>query len=322
MGSKTRSCDGVSTPKGWGESGQAKPRHPNIAVGPPELVDWSAMPVLLAFCSAVVYGVGDWFGGRASRRQPSMVVAVVGQAVSLVLVVVAVVVMGTATPDSATWAWGAFGGIVGALGIAGLYHGFAHGDISVVAPVSAVVGVVLPVVVGLALGERPSTLAFVGIGLAVVAVALVSGALGTHQHNTPPRIVALAVGVGACFGLLFVAFDRTDPDSGLWPLVAARLASVPLLVVLIAMTRSRVVRDRESLSIAVAAGVFDMGANVLYLAAVRAGMLSIVSVVASLYPASTVALAFGIDKERLGKWQAVGLGVAALALVLVSLSRQ
>jgi len=94
------------------------------------------------------------------------------------------------------------------------------------------------------------------------------------------------------------------------------------LVVLIAMTRSRVVRDRESLSIAVAAGVFDMGANVLYLAAVRAGMLSIVSVVASLYPASTVALAFGIDKERLGKWQAVGLGVAALALVLVSLSRQ
>ena len=149
------------------------------------------MPVLLAFCSAVVYGVGDWFGGRASRRQPSMVVAAVGQAVSLVLVVVAVVVMGTARPDSATWVWGAFGGIVGALGIAGLYHGFAHGDISVVAPVSAVVGVVLPVVVGLALGERPSPLAFVGIGLAVVAVALVSGALGTHQHNTPPRNRAL-----------------------------------------------------------------------------------------------------------------------------------
>ena len=308
---------------GVGSAGEAE--HPfadEVRPDGPRLVDWSAMPVLLAFCSAVVYGVGDWFGGRASRRQPSMVVAAVGQAVSLVLVVVAVVVMGPARPDSATWAWGAFGGIVGALGIAGLYHGFAHGDISVVAPVSAVVGVVLPVVVGLALGERPSPLAFVGIGLAVVAVALVSGALGTHKHNTPPRIVALAVGVGACFGLLFVAFDRTDPDSGLWPLVAARLASVPLLVVLIAMTRSRVVRDRESLSIAVAAGVFDMGANVLYLAAVRAGMLSIVSVVASLYPASTVALAFGIDKERLGKWQAVGLGVAALALVLVSLSRQ
>ncbi len=227
---------------GVGSAGEAE--HPfadEVRHAGLEVVDWSAMPVVLAFCSAMVYGVGDWFGGRASRRQPSLVVAAVGQAVSLVFVVVVVAVMGTAVPDAATWGWGAFGGVVGALGIAGLYHGFAHGDISVVAPVSAVVGVVLPVVVGLALGERPSPLALVGIGLAVVAVALVSGALGTHQHNTPPRIVALAVGVGACFGLLFVAFDRTDPDSGLWPLVAARLASVPLLVVLIAVTRSRVV---------------------------------------------------------------------------------
>ena len=177
-------------------------------------------------------------------------------------------------------------------------------------------------VVGLGLGERPSALALVGIVIAVTAVALVSGAIGTHQHSTPPRIVALAVGVGACFGLLFVALDRTDPDSGMWPLVIARLASVPMLLGLAGLTGARPVRQRVSLQLAVVAGIFDMGANVLYLLAVRGGMLAIVAVVASLYPASTVALAFSIDKERLTRWQAVGLGAAALALVLVSLSRQ
>ena len=284
-------------------------------------LDWSAVPVVLALCSAVVYGVGDWLGGRASRVQHSLVVAAVGQAISLVLVVVAVAVMGTPVPGAATWWWGAVGGVFGALGIAGLYHGFAHGDITVVAPVSAVVGAVLPVVVGLASGERPSPLALVGIVVAAAAIALGSGALGTHQHNTPPRIVALAVGVGACFGLLFVALDRTDADSGMWPLVAARLASVPLLVGLVLVTGERVVRHRPSLLTAVTAGVFDMGANVLYLEAVRSGLLSVVSVIASLYPASTVALAAVVDKERIGRWQAIGLAAAGVALVLVSVTR-
>ena len=279
------------------------------------------MPVLLAFGSALVYGVGDYFGGRASRRQPSIAVATIGQVVSMGLVVTAVLLMGTAAPDAATWWWSAGGGIVGALGIAGLYHAFAHGEVSVVAPTSAVVGAALPAVVGLSLGERPSALALFGIVVAVAAIALVSGALGQHQHNTPPRIVALAVAVGACFGLLFVAFDRTDPDSGMWPLLIARFASVPLLLVVGSLARVRPVRDRSSLQLSVVSGVFDMGANVLYLLAVRGGMLAVVSAVASLYPATTVALAFGFDKERVTKWQGVGLVAAAAALVLVSVSR-
>jgi drug/metabolite transporter (DMT)-like permease len=280
------------------------------------------MPVFLALCSAVVYGVGDWMGGRAARRQSSLIVALAGQAMSLVLIGIAVAVMGTPAPDAATWAWGAVGGVVGALGIAGLYHALANGDVTVVAPLTAVVGATVPVGVAIATGERPSALALVGIVIAGAAIALVSGAFGTHEHNTRPKIVALAVGVGACFGLLFVALERTDENSGLWPLVAARFASVPLLLVLVLLTRARIVRHRPSLLIALAAGVFDMAANVFYLAAVRTGLLSIVAVVASLYPASTVALAYVVDKERVSKWQAVGLGAAAVALVLVTLSRQ
>ena len=280
------------------------------------------MPVLLALCSAVVYGVGDWMGGRASRQQRSLVVATMGQAMSLVLIGIVVAIAGTPAPDAATWMWGAVGGVVGSLGIAGLYHALANGDVTVVAPLSAVVGAVVPVVIAIATGERPSALALAGMVIAAAAIALVSGALGTHEHNTSRRIVALSVLVGVCFGLLFVALERADEDSGLWPLVAARFASVPLLLALVLVTRSRVARHRASLLFAVAAGIFDMSANVFYLAAVRTGLLSVVAVVASLYPASTVALAYVVDKERVSKWQAVGLGAAAVALVMVTLSRQ
>ena len=164
-------------------------------------------------------------------------------------------------------------------------------------------------------------LALIGIVVAITAVALVSGALGQHQHNTPPRIVALSVAVGVCFGLLYVAFDRTDPDSGMWPLLIARFASIPMLLIIGAFGRVRPIRHRASLQLSVVSGVFDMGANVLFLLAVRGGMLAIVSAVAALYPATTVAMAFGIDKERVTRWQATGLGAAAAALVLVSVSR-
>lgn len=280
------------------------------------------MPVVLALFSAVVYGVGDWLGGRASRVQASLVVAALGQTISLFLVGAVVLVAGTPAPGAPTWWWAAGAGIVGSLGIVGLYHGFAHGDVTVVAPVSAVVGAAVPAVVGIAMGERPGALALVGIVVAVGAVALVSGAFGTHQHNTPPRIVLLAVAVGACFGLLFVGLDRTDTHSGMWPLVIARFASVPFLLLVTAGARVRPVAHRGSLGIAAAAGVFDMGANLLYLVAVRGGMMSIVAVVASLYPASTVVLAMSVDHEKVSRWQIIGMGAAAVALVLVSLSRQ
>ena len=265
--------------------------------------------------------MGDYFGGRASRTQPSVAVTAIGQIVSLLLVGAAVLVMGTEMPSAATWWWSAGGGMLGALGITGLYHGFAHGDVSIVAPTSAVMGAALPVVVGLSLGERPTVLALVGIVIAVAAVALVSGAIGQHQHNTPPRIIVLAVAVGVCFGLLYVAFGQTDPDSGMWPLLIARFASVPMLLIIGASAHLRPARDRSSLQLSVVSGVFDMGANALYLLAVRGGMLSVVSAVAALYPATTVALAFGIDKERVTRWQGIGLVAAAAALVLVSVSR-
>lgn len=279
------------------------------------------MPIVLAAFAAIVYGTGDWFGGRASRIQRSAVVALLGQLVSAALAGLLVLASGDAFPGSSTIRWALAGGVAGGLGVAGLYHALSRGDVAVVAPVTAVTGAALPVIVGVTTGERPSVVGIVGIAVALLAVAVVSGALGTHHHSTTASIVALSVLVGACFGLLFVALDRTDPESGMWPLFVVRWTSVPCLVLLVLAGRQGVVRDRPSVLLGVVAGVFDQLANLLYLEAVRRGLISIVVVVTSLYPAATVLLAFAVDRERIGRWQMAGLGLAAVALVLVSLGR-
>ena len=279
------------------------------------------MAILLALTSAAVYGVADYCGGRASRVYASAVVTLVGQAVSMVLIVAAVLLVGTPFPRDSTMAWGMAGGAAGAIGLVSLYHAFANGAMTVVAPLSAVVGAVLPVVVGLVDGERPEPVAYVGIVLAVGAVALVSGAIGERDRPTPAPIIGFALLAGTGFGMLFVALDRTDPDSGLWPLVGVRAASVPILLVICLVIRARPGRHRGPLLLAVLAGFLDMFANLTYLEAVRGGLLSVVAVVSSLYPASTVLLAFALDRERVNRWQGVGMGVAVVALVLVTLGR-
>jgi drug/metabolite transporter (DMT)-like permease len=279
------------------------------------------MSILLALSSALIYGVGDYCGGRASRFHPSAIVTVVGQSVSLVLITAAVLLVGTPMPSMSTMVWGAGAGVAGAVGLASLYYAFANGSMSVVAPIAGVVGAVLPVVVGIATGERPQGIAYVGIALAIAAVALVSGAIGEHERPTSHRVMGFAVFAGVGFGVLFVALDQTDDASGLWPLLAARLSSVPLLVLIVAVTGARVGAQRKQLRLAVVAGGLDMAANVLYLEAVRGGLLSLVAVVSSMYPASTVMLAFVIDRERVNRWQALGMGLAAGSLVLVTLGR-
>jgi drug/metabolite transporter (DMT)-like permease len=190
---------------------------------------------------------------------------------------------------------------------------------TVVAPTTAVVSAVLPVIVGLALGERPSGVALVGIVIACLAVALVSGAIGTRHGETKFSTVVLAVAAGVGFGFIFIAFARTAGDSGMWPLLAARVASLPVVAVIVGATRPALGGLRSVIWIVVASGVLDMAANLFYLEASHRGLLSIVAVIASMYPVSTVLLAFGLDHERVSRTQAAGLACAVTALALVSL---
>jgi drug/metabolite transporter (DMT)-like permease len=275
--------------------------------------------ILLAALCAVTYGVADYCGGRASRSVSSTIVTLIGQATSLVLVVIVVIVVGTPVAAAHDLWWGAAGGATGALALIAFYRALSDGAMTVVAPTTAVVSALLPVLVGLWLGERPSGTALVGMVVACLAVALVSGAIGTRHKHTGPATVMLAVAAGVGFGFIFIALARTDAGSGLWPLVAARAASLPVVATVIVAARPGRGAIRSVLWLVVASGVLDMAANWFYLEASHRGLLSIVAVIASMYPVSTVCLAFGLDHERVSRSQAVGLACAATALALVSL---
>jgi drug/metabolite transporter (DMT)-like permease len=277
------------------------------------------MAVLLALCSATTFGVGDFFGGLASKRVAATAVLLwshVGGV--LLLLATTVVVSGEATGHDV--GLGAVGGVVGALGVALLYQALAIGPMSAVAPVTALLAAAVPVAFGFAQGERPAATMLVGMVAACVAIVLVSAEGGGGFRPSDLRGVGLALGAGLCFGVFFVILSYTSDASGVWPLVGARLTSATLVGVL-ALTR-RVdgafpVSGARLLTLG--AGTLDVVANVLYLLAIREGLLSIVSVLTSLYPVSTVLLARVVLGERYARLQRIGIVIALPAAILMAL---
>jgi drug/metabolite transporter (DMT)-like permease len=277
--------------------------------------------VLLALVSAITYGVGDYCGGRATRTSSAVRVTLAAECTTFVAVAAVLLVTRDAPPGATDLLWGTLAGVAGVIGVLALYHALANAAMTVVAPVTAVVAVVIPVAVGLAEGERPGPWALVGVVVAVASIALVSGAIGVAHAPPPRRMIVVAIVSGIGFGALFVFLDRTSSDSGLWPVFAARWIAIPVLVVVALARADGRVLTPTTRSLAIAVGLLTTCANAAFLAATRRGLLSVVSVVVSLYPASTVLLATVIDGERLRRPQVVGLVLAGGALVLVTLGR-
>jgi drug/metabolite transporter (DMT)-like permease len=274
--------------------------------------------IVLALISAIVYGVSDYCGGRAARSAPLLGVVLLTQAASATVTAIVVLVSADPFPGGADVAWSMSAGLMSVTAVGAFYFALANGAMTVVAPVTAVVSAVVPVVVGVALGERPSVLAMFGVAAAIVAVALISGVGGRADRPTGRAIVALAVVAGTGFGLLFVFLDRTSDESGFWPLLIGQLTTLPLVLAAVAATRLDVRSVGRAGRLAVGAGVLAVVANVSYLLATREGLLSLVAVITSMYPATTVVLATELDHERLTRLQAVGLGLAVAALGTVA----
>jgi drug/metabolite transporter (DMT)-like permease len=277
--------------------------------------------VLLALFSAVVYGVSDYGGGRATKSSAAVTVTLAAECTTFVALSIVMVVLDDPFPARADVLWGLAAGLASCSAVIALYHALANGAMTVVAPVTAVVAAVIPVAFGLATGERPGAIAIVGAVVAITAIALISGAVGVPHVPTRRAILGIALIAGAGFGLLFVFLDRTSDDSGLWPVYAARWIAIPTLLVAHWVRRDRRPLTRTTGGLAVMVGVLTTAANASFLAATRRGLLSVVAVVVSMYPASTVLLATVLDGERVRRPQAVGLGLAGLALVLVTISR-
>lgn len=285
------------------------------------------MGVLIAAISALLYGSADFMGGLASRSDRALAVTVWSQFVGLITILAVAVIVGASEVAGSDLGWGAVGGMCGGVGLLLFYGALAQGAMALVAPITAVCSAVVPVVFGVATGDRPSWLAVVGLVCAFPAIVLV--ARGTDDGSASrlsPRLVAQSLAAGSMFGLFFVAFSYPGDDAGFFPAVAARVASVTLLGLTTAITVARGV-DRSEFAIApgsrwmvIGTGVFDVSANAAFLVATRYGMLSLVSVVSAMYPATTVALARAALHERLVPAQIAGMVLAAAAVGLVAAS--
>lgn len=277
---------------------------------------------MLAAVSGLIWGVGDFAGGKATQQANALRVAFLSKVAALPLL--AIYLIATYAPlVPASLAWGALAGASGMIGLVVFYRALSVGAMTVVAPVTAVTSAAIPVFVGLARGEQPTRWQLIGVGCALVAIALISLVRGRPGEVSivTPRLVAAAVGAGIGFATFFVFIDvagETAGNASLWPIVASQCAAILLSGVVIAVRRPGGRPTGVSLRWTLLAGPFDVTANVIYLIATRNGPLSVLAPLAALYPVSTVILALAVDRERLRPVQVVGLLLAVLTLVLVN----
>ena len=281
----------------------------------------------LALTASVLYGAGDFLAGMAARRTSLPAVIAVSQFVGLGLALVAAPLLGASQVSAADIGWGAFAGVTNLAGCFLLFGALARGSMSVVAPITAVCAIALPVFAGWVLGEQIAMLRLVGIGLALVAVVLIGleGPDGedptTARRATSPTILLMALGAGIAIAAFYICLQQTSPSAGLWPLAVTRAVSGAAVAVLwlLALRRGRSsVPPARVMLLALASGSLDLAANAFYLLAVRQGELGIVATLTSLYPASTVLLAWLVLGEPIRRIQAAGLGTAAAAVLLIT----
>jgi len=278
------------------------------------------MEIALGALVALAYGSGDFLGGISTKRLPTVTVLLVSQSFGLAAAVVLVVALRDAPPPAHIFVLSAAAGVVAVMALGLLFRGLALGRMSIVAPLSAIGGGVLPVVWGLLRGERPSALALAGVGVALVAAAIVGrGAEHDPAVTISPRLeLALGAGAGVGFGVVFILLAESSSGSGMWPVFIARCASVPVLAVAAVVLVHSPRMARADIAPVAGAGLCDVGANALVVLAVRRGLLSLVAPVASLYPATTVVLARFVLHERIGRQRAGGLALGLVGLALIA----
>ncbi len=298
------------------------------------------MSVVFAVLCALVWGTADYLGGKASRRAESSVVTLFGQGAGLLAALLVIPIVGDRVPPPADWGYGFLAGAFGAVALLCLYRALATGAMTVVAPIAGVTSAIVPAVWGLAAGDRPSSLALAGLGVAVVSIALVSwgGARSANpgEQHTPVSVRVLALVAGLGFGSLSVALSYTSGEGGLWAVVAMKCVSLPLTAFVVWRTvRSSTSRSAVGVGVGVGArlpwrlggavlvlalvgGTLDTSGDTLLLFSAKDGLLSVAGVIAAMYPAATVTLALLRDRERVPVLQTTGLGLAVAALVLVA----
>ena len=276
------------------------------------------MTALVALSAAIMVGSADFLFGVAARRSGPLSVPLGGQLFGLVVLAAFLVLVDAPEVHLEDLAWGAMAGVSAAIAYMLFLAAMTAGQMSVVAPIAAATGATVPAFYGLGFEDGPGGMAVIGIGVAITAIVLVSSEEPTDEA-TPPRAGVLAVLSGLFFGVFFVSLAFTSTDAGMWPLVASRSLSIPLLVVVNLSVNRGVRFDRSALVRTAVAGVMEMVASMLILWALRRGPIAVAGVFGSLYPASTVLLAWMMLGERLRHVQKAGVLLALAAVVLTAI---
>lgn len=285
------------------------------------------LAVLVGLASAFTYGTADFLGGLASRRsRPIVVTAIAATVGALVLIPFALLV--PARWSSEALLWGGLSGVTGSVAILFLYAALAIGPMSILSPLTAVLSAIVPMTWGLLGGERLGPLGYVALGGVLVAIVLVGFVPEKGAVRPSVRGLLYATVSGVLIGTFFILIDRAPDDSGMVPVLANRVVSTVLLGLVVGglaiaarRTRTAVAPGwRSALPLALACGVADALANVLILLGLRMGDLTVMSVLAALYPAGTIALAAAFLRERIAPVQWAGLVLALVSAALLAVA--
>jgi drug/metabolite transporter (DMT)-like permease len=276
-------------------------------------------PTLLAItfglASALSWGAGDFCGGIATRRAQVFSVLIGTQFSGLALVILCALLFGEAWPAAGALAWGAVAGLAGGIGLAALYRALAIGRMGLVAPISAVLAAVIPMVVGGLTQGLPGGTQLAGFAVAGVAVWLIAGS-GGGPGTVAGLEMALLAGCG--FGAYFVLTHQATAEAPFWPIAAARTVGGFFALAMATTSCQALLPERPVIPLVLLSGALDVGGNVCFALAAQAGRLDVAAVLSSLYPASTVLLAGLVLGERLSRAQTAGVAAALAAIVLVA----
>ena len=274
------------------------------------------MAVTYGLCSAASWGVADFSGGLATRRNNVFAVVILSQIIAGALLLLVTLTLTEGVPPYSQLIWGGVAGVAGAMGILALYAGLARGRMGIVSSIAAVVTAVIPILFAFFNEGLPPIVKLIGFGFAFVAVWFLTRSEGHTTVNNDEWLFPLLAGIG--FGIFFICIDHVSQTAILWPLVAVRITSI-LTVLCFILTRQKIEWPQvKQMPMIAFIGIGDTAGNVFFAMATRLGRLDISAVVASLYPAVTVLLAWFILKERLIRRQWIGVGATLCALVLIS----
>ncbi len=297
-----------------------------------QVTTFFARNAVLALAAALTWGGGDFAGGVSVKRAggsltAALRVVLLSHSVSLVGLLLLLALREDPLPHRAALLWGLAAGFLGGTSVLCFYLCLARGAMGASAAISGLLAAAIPSLVSSALEGRPGALPLAGFLLAAAAIWLIAS--GPQTEAVPSGTLPLSIAAGAGFGLYFVALRMAGSGGALWSLALSRSISISVCLLgilwLVAARRSAVLSaggpwlTRSAVVWALAATLFDTSGNLLFIAATRAGRLDVAAVLASLYPASTILLAAWLLRERPGRQQALGMALAVVAVILITL---